>query len=153
VPKPKDEGKWGAVAAELEKQPPTPWREIKRRHKVGDQFISEVKRSLGLPMEGKKRPAPVPSATPPEAPPTGGNGLDEFIPPDEPKAAPKPAAATPPAAPPKGASGGARSNAAPSAGDADERPIYECGACEAQWKLKAGEAPVSECPACEVSLS
>lgn len=155
MPTPNAEDTRAKVAEALQRQPPMPWRQIKREFKVGDQFISDVKRKLGLPMEGKKRPLATPPAAPLEAPPTGGNGMDEFIPPEEAKAAPKPEAAggapkAPARSASKGASGGARSD--PPA-DEDARPTYECGACEAQWKLLPGEEPVTSCPSCEVSLS
>ena len=158
MPTPNAEGTRAKVAEALQRQPPMTWRQIKREFKVGDQFISDVKRKLGLPMEGKKRPPAPPPAAPPEAPPTGGNGMDEFIPPDEPKA-PKPVAAggapkAPPKSASKGASGGARSD--PPA-DEDERPTYACdaeaGGCGTEWKLRPGESPATECPGCGVSLS
>lgn len=159
MPNPAQEALRNQVAEHLQKQPPTPYREIQRLLKVSPGFISDVKRQLGQPVQGQKRASPSAPEAPAVALPQEGNGLDEFIPPEDPKAAPKAPAASPRSATPGSASGSARSQpeaAPPAAPEADDRPIYACdeeaGGCGAEWRLKAGEQPVTECPSCGVSL-
>lgn len=144
----------------LDKDPPTPYREIQKTLKVSSGVIAQVKREANRPVTKRAPPST------PRAPSAGteGDGMAEFVPPkSEPKAAPKEEPAIIQACPHCGARwqldrGEAAWSSCPKckrnleAARVDDEQVYGCGRCGQQWTLDPGEQQVVACPKCGVKL-